>query len=144
MARGTCHVPMCKSLQKKCSQGCRSNQWTVTTPTLRADGHHKETKRLGIQWCCPLGTCHRHVPSDFINSFIAPERLVRSGRGRCHSTQFNDRNIGKPIAPLSVPCATCHWHVVRDLTNLVNAAERLIRFGRDRRHSTQGKRRKSG
>ena len=75
---------------------------------------------------------------DFINSLIAPERLARSGPGRCHSTQFNVQNIAKSIASFFVQCATCHWHVARDLTNLVIAAERLIRFGPDRRCWTQG------
>ena len=27
---------------------------------------------FGKQWCCLLGTCHRNVPRDFINLFIAP------------------------------------------------------------------------
>ena len=66
---------------------------------------------MGKRWCYPLGTVHTHVPRDFINSFLAPKRLVRSGLRRCHSTQFNDWNIAKWIALYSVPRATCHWHV---------------------------------
>ena len=65
------------------------------------------------RWWRTLGRCHRHVPRDFINSFIALEWLVRSVPERCHSNQFNNRNIAKSIASHPVPPATCHWHVER-------------------------------
>ena len=77
------------------------------------------------------------MPIDFINSLIAPERLARSGPGRCHSTQFNVQNIAKSIASFSVPCAMCHWHMARVLTLLLLVPERLNRFGPDRLCSAQ-------
>ena len=73
-----------------------------------------------------------HVPIYFINSFIAPERLVQSGPGRFQSTQFNDQNIAKSIASFSVPCAMCHWHIARVLTLLLLVLERLNGLGPDR------------
>ena len=75
--------------------------------------------------------------SDFINSFIATERLARSGPGRCHSTQFNDRNIAKSIVSFSVPCATYHWHLARVFTILLLVLERLNGFGTDRLFSAR-------
>ena len=41
---------------------------------------------LGSQRRRPLGTCNRHVPNDFMNSFIATERLVQLVRERYRST----------------------------------------------------------
>ena len=93
---------------------------------------------MGNQRWHPIGTCHRHVPIDFINSLIAPERLARSGPGRCQATQFNVQNIAKSIASFSVPCATCHWHIARVCTLLLLVLERLNGFGPDRRRSRQG------
>ena len=63
---------------------------------------------LGNRRWRPIGTCHRHVPSDFINSFIAPKRLARSGPGRCHSTQLTSR---LQHSLCHVPCAIGTWRV---------------------------------
>ena len=46
----------------------------------------------------PIGRCHRHVPIDFVNWLMTPERLARSGPGRCQATQFNVQNTAKSIA----------------------------------------------
>ena len=70
-------------------------------------------------------TCHRHVPREFINSVIASKRLVRSGPGRCHLTQFNDWNIAKSSASYSVRRATCDCRVAGVLTLLLLVLERL-------------------
>ena len=45
----------------------------------------------------PLGTCHRHVRSDFINSFIAPERRGRLGREGHRSTGTDGGKIASSI-----------------------------------------------
>ena len=83
-----------------------------------------------------------HVSIYFINSFIAPERLVQSGPGRFQPTQFNDQNIAKSIASFSVPCATCLWHITRAFTLLLPVIERLNGFGLDRLCSAQNDDRK--
>ena len=57
------------------------------------------------------------MPHVFTNSLIAPERLVRSGRGKCHSTQFNDGKMAKSITSVTV------------FTFLLVVLERLNRFG---------------
>ena len=69
------------------------------------------------------------MPRDFINSFIAPERMVRPGLGTCHSAQFSGTKIAKSITSHSMPYGTCHWHVVRVLILSLVVPERLNRFG---------------
>ena len=57
-----------------------------------------------------LGTCERHVNSDFTCSLLATERFVQSGPGKCHLTQFKVRKKTKSVAVHPVPYGT--WHVI--------------------------------
>ena len=53
---------------------------------------------LGYATVAPLHTCERHVNGDFRSLLFAEEGPVKSGLGRCHSTQFNDGKKAKAIA----------------------------------------------
>ena len=98
VARGTCQVRSRKLLQKSCSPGCRSNHSTDLAENLCDRWPlYGDKIRLGIRWCCPFGICHSHVPSDFINSFIAPERLARFGREGHFSTRTDNGKIALSI-----------------------------------------------
>ena len=68
---GTCHVSMCQPLQRN---------FLMRLHAKPVDGYDKdfvgrwpplEDKiRLGKRWWLPLGTLHRQLPIDFINSLI--------------------------------------------------------------------------
>ena len=113
----------------------RANVQPLQKHLAKAAG--QTNRRIPLKLCRSMDIIGRQNPfgeamvlpsCDFINSIIAPKVLVRAGLGRCHSTQFNDRNIARLISSYSLPCATCHWHVTRVLTLLILVLERLDEF----------------
>ena len=86
VARGTCHVRSRNPCKKVVVRGAGQTNGRIRPKLCMSIATLGEQLPMGNRRWRPLGTCHRHVPSGFLNSFIVPERLARLGRERHRST----------------------------------------------------------
>ena len=85
----TWHVPQCdraNPCKKDVAQGAGLTNGQIRLKLCMSIAKSGGQLPSAYQRWCPLGTCQRHVPSDFINLLIAHEQLVRLGRKTHGST----------------------------------------------------------
>ena len=97
VARGTCHVRSRKPLQKDVAQGAGQTNGKIRLKPPISIAKLSGQLSSGNQRWRPLGTCRSHVPSDFIDSLIAPEQRVRLGREGHRSTRTDGGKISSSI-----------------------------------------------